>query len=98
MPTSSRLFFVFLFLLVPLAAQDVDGTVTDPQGSAISGATVTLQSRDHRAIFTRMTGTDGGFEFRQVPAGEYLVQVEAPGFAAAVREVRSSAHLAVKLS
>ena len=57
------------------------GTVADPTGAAVPGATVTL--RNPGTGFTRIThtGTDGSYEFLAVPVGEnYVVEVEASGF------------------
>ncbi len=57
------------------------GTVTDPSGAAVPGATVTLGNAD--TGLTRKTATDstGFYEFLVVPVGEnYVVEVEATGF------------------
>src|SRR5436309_3359774 len=57
------------------------GVVTDPTGSAVPGATVTLRNADTGLNRTATTDTTGGYEFLVVPAGDnYVLEVEARGF------------------
>ncbi len=58
----------------------VRGTVVDPQGAMIPGATVALKA--HASAFTKTTQTDesGSFTFTAVPADSYDVEVEQTGF------------------
>jgi hypothetical protein len=58
----------------------VTGTVTDPKGAAISGATVTLTDKATNSAKTVATGEDGQFAFNDVREGDYSVSVEAGGF------------------
>src|SRR5687767_1845594 len=58
----------------------VSGTVKDPQGAAITGATVTLTDSATKAVKTATTGDDGAFAFNDLRAGIYSVDVEAAGF------------------
>ncbi|MGZ5434664.1 MAG: outer membrane beta-barrel protein [Pyrinomonadaceae bacterium] len=58
----------------------VAGTVKDPQGASISGATVTLTDSATKAVKTATTGDDGAFAFNDLRAGIYSVDVEAAGF------------------
>jgi hypothetical protein len=56
------------------------GTVKDPQGAIVRGATVTLineRTKDERKTVTR---DDGDFVFSAVNPGEYTLKVEAAGF------------------
>jgi hypothetical protein len=55
------------------------GSVTDPSGAAIPGATVRLVSGNNQA---RTTSTDerGSYIFTGLPAGTYQLTVEATGF------------------
>jgi Carboxypeptidase regulatory-like domain/TonB-dependent Receptor Plug Domain len=56
------------------------GTVKDPSGAIIRGATVTLtnlRTKDERKV---TTNDDGNFVFAAVTPGEHSVKVEAPGF------------------
>ena len=65
----------------------VTGSIKDPQGRAVPGATVALFSRTGNAAFQTSTDTAGSFRFESVAAGEYLLRAEAPGFATFVSEV-----------
>ncbi|MGH9903865.1 MAG: carboxypeptidase-like regulatory domain-containing protein, partial [Pyrinomonadaceae bacterium] len=68
----------------------VRGTVADPQGNVVAGATVTLTSTETNASRTQTTSDSGAFVFDLVPPGEYRVDVEAAGFKkAAVTGVRA---------
>jgi Ca-activated chloride channel family protein len=60
----------------------VSGTVTDPAGAAISGASVELSNSG--IGFSRNTTTDdrGEFRFVSVPSGSYRLSVTSPGFIA----------------
>ena len=70
-------------LAAPARAQDtgtVGGTVVDPQGAAIPGATITLTDEKTRTTRTQVTAVDGEFVFRSVIPGAYTVKVELAGF------------------
>ena len=56
------------------------GTVSDPSGAAISGATVTLTSAERGFTRTVQTGATGGYEFLQLQPGTYALTVEMSGF------------------
>ncbi|HXJ96676.1 MAG TPA: TonB-dependent receptor [Terriglobia bacterium] len=57
------------------------GTVTDPSGAAVPGATVKLVNADTGLARTTTSGTQGAYEFLEVPVGQnYRVEVEAKGF------------------
>ena len=58
----------------------VSGNVKDPQGAAITGATVTLTDTATKAVKTATTNDDGSFAFNDLRAGVYTVDVEAAGF------------------
>jgi iron complex outermembrane receptor protein len=62
----------------------LSGRVTDPSGAAVAGATVTLRERA-RTLARLSTQTDGAgaYRFERLAPGEYIVEAEAPGFAAA---------------
>ncbi|MEZ5427546.1 MAG: TonB-dependent receptor [Pyrinomonadaceae bacterium] len=65
----------------------IEGTVKDPQGAVIPGATVTIESTGTTAGFKRTVTTDnqGFFRVPQVLAGTYKVTVEGTGFKTASR-------------
>lgn len=58
----------------------VRGTVTDPQGNVIAGATVTLTNLATSASRTTTTADVGVYSFEFVPPGDYSVEVTAKGF------------------
>jgi len=72
-----------LFAVPPsFAASDVSGRVLDPQGGLVPGAVVRLDSPlGYHA--SAATDRQGRYSFAAVPAGEYLIQAEAPGLSAA---------------
>jgi hypothetical protein len=56
------------------------GTIKDPQGATIRGATVTIvndRTKDERKT---TTNDDGTYVFASVTPGEYTLKVESPGF------------------
>jgi hypothetical protein len=60
------------------------GTVQDPTGAVVPGATVTLLSLDTGISSTRVSDGKGGYEFASVRIGSYKVSAELQGFAPAV--------------
>src|SRR5229473_1875668 len=65
----------------------VRGEITDPQGKAVGGASVTIKNVNTGFARTQTTNPSGGFGFELIPPGEYSVEVEAQGFKKAVRNV-----------
>jgi hypothetical protein len=63
------------------SSSSLQGTVTDPSGSAIPGATVVLTSTESTSERTVETGTQGEYRFLAVPPGTYTLSVTARGFA-----------------
>lgn len=58
----------------------VRGTVKDPNGNVVSGATVTLTDPDRSFTRTQSTNEDGAYVFNAIPPGTYKLDVTAPGF------------------
>jgi Carboxypeptidase regulatory-like domain len=58
----------------------VQGTVTDPAGSVVSGATVTLTNTATNISSESITGRAGEYHFDNVQPGDYRVTVAARGF------------------
>jgi len=56
------------------------GTVTDPSGAALAGATVTILSVETGAKRTVKTDDAGRFSFPQLKPGAWTVKAEADGF------------------
>ena len=100
---------VFLALLIgsTAAAQQINanlrGTVVDPSGAAVAGATVTAVQTE--TGYTRHTTTDhsGGYLLMELPVGHYQLRTEAKGFQTYIQdgiilEVNQTAAVSVKLS
>lgn len=60
---------------------DIRGTVTDPSGAVVPGATVEVRNTDQNAVLrTLKTGNDGSYVGTYLPAGKYQIKVTAQGF------------------
>src|SRR5580704_3190 len=66
-----------------LVSGDITGTVTDPSGAVVSGATVTLKSNANGSTRTSTTGSNGTYRFSLLSPGSYTVSVSASGFSKA---------------
>jgi hypothetical protein len=62
------------------SAASITGTVTDPAGSAVPGASVTARDVKQGTTWTTKTDSDGVYEFPRVSVGDIALKVEAPGF------------------
>ena len=65
----------------------VTGTVRDPNGSAVVGATVSLKDKSRGLDFKAQTTGAGSYQFTNVPTGTYTMTVNASGFTEATGEV-----------
>ena len=82
-----------VMLLTPLASAfayaaggEVSGTVTDPKGAVVVGATVTVVDAAGATVATGTTDGQGKYKLPNVPAGSYAVVVRAGNFREARRE------------
>jgi hypothetical protein len=82
-----------VLLLTPLASAfayaaggEVSGTVTDPKGAVVVGATVTVVDAAGATVATGTTDGQGKYKLPNVPAGSYAVVVRAGGFREARQE------------
>lgn len=77
-------FLVLLLCAVSSFAQaggtTVRGTVQDPNGNLVKGATVTLTDPSKNFTRTQQTNDDGQYVFTAVPPGTYRLEVTAQGF------------------
>lgn len=62
----------------------INGTVTDPSGAAVSGATVQLTNEGTGVVTPTTTTSAGQFVFPVVSVGEYTIAVSAAGFSQSV--------------
>src|SRR5437879_13918440 len=80
------LFACLLFAWAPAlpgqtaATGALTGTVTDPQGAVIGGATVTATNNDTNQARRTTTSENGTYRFNLLPPGSYRVKFEAAGF------------------
>ncbi len=68
----------------------LQGTVSDPSGAVLPGATVTLRNLATGASQTTTSGGQGGYQFSLLEPGEYQVSATARGFQTTVRTVAVS--------
>jgi hypothetical protein len=87
-----RFFAVLFAAFLALAASGVawsqsvqgviTGTITDPTGAVVPGATVTITNVGTNISQSTTTGGDGSYRFSLVPPGVYTIEVKAANFAA----------------
>src|ERR1700722_18431245 len=87
----------------PLWAQSagtIRGSVLDPSGAVIKGATVEIQNPVSRYDRSVQTDAQGNFEFDNIPYNPYHVSAVASGFQSAEQDadVRSAIPLEVRFS
>jgi hypothetical protein len=57
------------------------GTITDPAGAAVSGATVTITSVERGTTYSATTDNSGLYRISAIPVGNYTLKAEKSGFA-----------------
>lgn len=76
-----------MFLAAALAVAqeitgDIRGTVHDPSGAVVAGATVQVINTDRNIVERKLTtGADGAYNAPVLPIGHYQISVNAPSFA-----------------
>ena len=63
------------------------GTITDPLGALVQGATVVIKNVDTNAEMIATTNDNGSYNFSLLPPGRYTLRVTSPGFRTAQREL-----------
>ena len=58
----------------------IRGTVVDPSGAVVTGATVSARQTETGLTRTAVTDRAGAYLVLELPVGHYEVQVEAKGF------------------
>ncbi len=84
------------------ASADLTGTVTDPTGAVVSGATVTARGAGTGIVRTATTDAEGTYKFVSLPPGDYEITAEAANFKKSVLSgikltVGQTAELTIKL-
>src|SRR6202167_6326392 len=100
MPTRSILSFLFVFVFSAMfwtvQAQSnsgsISGTVTDPSGAVVPGATVTVENPVSGYLRTAKTDSTGHFQFGNLPFNPYHLTAKANGFGGVAQDadVRSA--------
>ena len=78
----------------------IEGTVVDPSGAVIAGASVTIINRITGYTRTVSTDPSGGFRFNGVPPNPYHLDATAPGFAVSQQDVpvRGAVPISLKIA
>jgi hypothetical protein len=84
--------FVLLFVSIQLLAQTqittgvIQGTLADPSGAVIPGASVEVRNPDTNFTRALVSDSNGRFVFLALPPGNYKLTASAKGFATLVHE------------
>src|SRR5215510_8678647 len=63
----------------------ITGTISDASGAVIPGATVSAKHTETGLVYTAGSSETGNYTLPQLPAGNYELTVELPGFKKFVR-------------
>jgi len=104
-PTRSILSFVLVFVFSAMFSTvqaqsnsgSISGTVTDPSGAVVPGATVTVENPVSGLLRTAKTDSAGRFQFSNLPFNPYHLTASATGFGSVAQDadVRSAIPLSV---
>ncbi|HEX6880657.1 MAG TPA: carboxypeptidase regulatory-like domain-containing protein, partial [Terriglobales bacterium] len=73
-----------------IVSGEINGTVTDPSGAVVPGASVVLKSNDTGTTQTATTNGTGGYRFPFLKPGSYTVSINQSGFQKVVQTVQVS--------
>ncbi|MGY5847977.1 TonB-dependent receptor domain-containing protein [Salegentibacter sp. HM20] len=72
---------VFVFIWSGLSASNVKGVITDrDSGELMTGATITYKNISTGNLYQTVSGLDGSYTIRNVPTGEYQLNVSYVGY------------------
>ncbi len=74
------IFSLTTFAFSQSATTSLRGTVTDPSGALVPGATITLTNQASGRVLTTTANSTGGYSFQQISPAKYLIKVTAAGF------------------
>ena len=95
---SSLFLLIQGFIFAQNNAGSINGTVTDPQGAVVPGATVTITNPVSGYTRTTTSDASGNFQFANVPFNPYHLTVTATGFASFVQDVDVRSGVPVKVT
>lgn len=84
--TLKHTLFAGLLASAGLTAATIGGSLYDPSGAAVPNAKALLYDPDTNTKFETTTAPDGKFTFEALPAGQYILRLQSPGFATLFRE------------
>lgn len=61
-------------------SQQISGTITDPSGASVPGATVTVTNTATGATRTAKSNGDGVYDVLNIPVGTYNITIDMQGF------------------
>ncbi|MGA9671110.1 MAG: carboxypeptidase-like regulatory domain-containing protein, partial [Terracidiphilus sp.] len=79
----AALMLALVFVVVPAQAQyrtSIQGTVADPTGALVPGATLTLTNKSTNETVVRTSNNEGIFNFNALPADHFSLVVTRDGF------------------
>jgi len=79
-------------LMAQVPTGSIVGTVVDQQGLPVEAVTVTLTNQGTNYVYNAVTASNGGYQFRSIGDGMYLVSASKEGFKnAAVQNIKLDA-------
>ena len=83
--------FALIGFITSIGAQTttstIEGTVTDPNGAVVAGATVTAAGTTLATERSTVTDSDGHYRLSALPAGSYTLTISQKGFTAGTYKV-----------
>jgi vitamin B12 transporter len=82
---------IHCFLITQVFAQStgsLSGRITDSQGAAVAGASVTIYARATNLRATTVSGAQGEYRFERLLGGEYVIESTSTGFGRSSRTCR----------
>src|SRR5436309_11870731 len=74
------IFSIGIFAQALGTAGSISGTVTDPNGAVVAGASVTLSNALTGYTRTVTSDSSGNYHFNDIPPNNYTLRVSASGF------------------
>ncbi|HWA95760.1 MAG TPA: carboxypeptidase regulatory-like domain-containing protein [Terracidiphilus sp.] len=62
------------------ATTSLRGTITDPSGALVPGATITITNQANGTVLSSTANSTGLYAFPQIPPAKYVIKVTAAGF------------------
>jgi hypothetical protein len=72
--------FCWALSALAVANGSLSGTVSDPSGAVIQGATITMVNVALKSTYTSASNVQGYYSFPTLPVGHYNMTIEAAGF------------------